>query len=394
MVERATVVGSTFASVRSGSQRVRPRASQRHGYINLLAEGTFDTVRSRGWQRVTGPEYVDCHWEVTMGFRARRSFKVAPGVRLNVSAKSIGVSAGVRGARVSVNSRHGTRTTVGIPGTGISYTSRGGTSTRGSQPAAAAPASRPSKPSLFAPKWEKTLFKQFNQSADVSVLNGIADSVPARAHTARMIELMRIAAPASDVERVRTLLGQLHDEGYDRGNDPFFSKYAPDDNLLVPIAQGITVTLPWDREAQALYLAELEQDAGNLDRAIQIVEGLTPSTVAAVSLADLYISAGRWQLVVELTDSLRNEDEAAMFLLIQRGRALRELGHNDAAREALKEALRPRSRPAELRQLAYLERGKTYLAEAKKGMARKDFERVLAENSAFPGLDELLDATR
>jgi len=57
-------------------------------------------------------------------FRFRRSFKIAPGVRVNVGRRGVGVSAGVRGARVSVNSRGTKTTSVGIPGTGLSYSDR------------------------------------------------------------------------------------------------------------------------------------------------------------------------------------------------------------------------------------------------------------------------------
>ena len=57
-----------------------------------------------------------------MGFRFRKSFKIAPGVRFNLSKKSIGVSFGGKGARVSVNSSGRKTASVGIPGTGISYT--------------------------------------------------------------------------------------------------------------------------------------------------------------------------------------------------------------------------------------------------------------------------------
>ena len=56
-----------------------------------------------------------------MGFRFRKSVKIAPGVRLNIGKKSVGISAGVKGARVSVNSSGRKTTTVGIPGTGLSY---------------------------------------------------------------------------------------------------------------------------------------------------------------------------------------------------------------------------------------------------------------------------------
>ena len=56
-----------------------------------------------------------------MGFRFRKSVKIAPGVRLNIGKKSVGISASVKGARVSVNSSGRKTTTVGLPGTGLSY---------------------------------------------------------------------------------------------------------------------------------------------------------------------------------------------------------------------------------------------------------------------------------
>lgn len=56
-----------------------------------------------------------------MGLRFRKSFKIAPGVRVNVGKKSVGISAGVKGARVSVNSNGRVTKTVGLPGTGVSY---------------------------------------------------------------------------------------------------------------------------------------------------------------------------------------------------------------------------------------------------------------------------------
>ena len=56
-----------------------------------------------------------------MGFRFRKSVKIAPGVRLNIGKKSVGLSAGVKGARVSVNSSGRVTKSVGIPGTGLSY---------------------------------------------------------------------------------------------------------------------------------------------------------------------------------------------------------------------------------------------------------------------------------
>lgn len=58
-----------------------------------------------------------------MGFNFRKSLKIAPGVRLNITKKGISsVSLGGKGARVNLGKK-GTRTTVGIPGTGLSHSS-------------------------------------------------------------------------------------------------------------------------------------------------------------------------------------------------------------------------------------------------------------------------------
>lgn len=57
-----------------------------------------------------------------MGFRFRKSFKIAPGVRLNVGKKSMSVSMGGRGLRYSINSKGRRTASAGIPGTGLYYT--------------------------------------------------------------------------------------------------------------------------------------------------------------------------------------------------------------------------------------------------------------------------------
>lgn len=62
-----------------------------------------------------------------MGFRFRKSVKIAPGVRMNFGKKGVGMSFGGKGARYSISSTGRRTTTVGIPGTGLSYsTSSGG----------------------------------------------------------------------------------------------------------------------------------------------------------------------------------------------------------------------------------------------------------------------------
>lgn len=67
-----------------------------------------------------------------MGFKFRKSFKVAPGVKVNLSNKGVGMSAGVKGVRVSTGPS-GSRVTTSIPGTGLSYEQRIGKSKKAKQ---------------------------------------------------------------------------------------------------------------------------------------------------------------------------------------------------------------------------------------------------------------------
>lgn len=62
-----------------------------------------------------------------MGIRFRKSFKVAPGVRVNLNKKSAGITVGGKGAKYTVNTSGQRTASAGIPGTGLSYvdTSKG-----------------------------------------------------------------------------------------------------------------------------------------------------------------------------------------------------------------------------------------------------------------------------
>jgi len=56
-----------------------------------------------------------------MGLRFRRSFRIVPGVRINLSRSGLSTSIGRPGATLNVGGKRGPRVTVGIPGTGLSY---------------------------------------------------------------------------------------------------------------------------------------------------------------------------------------------------------------------------------------------------------------------------------
>ena len=56
-----------------------------------------------------------------MGLRFRKSVKIAPGVKLNIGKKSVGVSVGGKHGGGSFNSKSGARARISAPGTGLSY---------------------------------------------------------------------------------------------------------------------------------------------------------------------------------------------------------------------------------------------------------------------------------
>lgn len=65
-----------------------------------------------------------------MGMRFRKSVKIAPGIKMNLGTKSVGMSFGTKGCRYSINSSGRRTSTVGIPGTGLSYSTSHSSSKR------------------------------------------------------------------------------------------------------------------------------------------------------------------------------------------------------------------------------------------------------------------------
>lgn len=102
-----------------------------------------------------------------MSIRFRKSMKLLPGVRLNFSKETVGLSFGVPGARYTMNSKGRRTFSTGIPGTGlynIDTLNSGTRSSRGRSLAAANSKETetwqaPPAPGLFARKPERELNK-------------------------------------------------------------------------------------------------------------------------------------------------------------------------------------------------------------------------------------------
>ena len=59
-----------------------------------------------------------------MGLNFRKSIKLLPGVKLNLSKGGVSLSGGVKGLRASINTKGQVTGTAGIPGTGVYYTKK------------------------------------------------------------------------------------------------------------------------------------------------------------------------------------------------------------------------------------------------------------------------------
>jgi Protein of unknown function (DUF4236) len=300
--------------------------------------------------------------------------RVAPGVRLNVSRRGVGMSAGAGGVRYSVHSS-GRRTVsarTGVPGVYYQKSVSGGRSggRRAAAPVAAAPP-RAAKPGLLAPKGEKALYKAI-QAQDFAAGKRVGDEHSDYRMLANSYAGLSMLTENS--EEATRLLTDAFASGEDPAAHPFVRKYLYTE-LDLSIAPGITAVLPINRDAVGLALAELHQEEGDLDAAIEVVEQLEPTTYAAVSLCELYAQVGRYGEIVALTEGLQNEDDASALLCAYRGVAYREQGFHDAAHEAFKEALRSRSRAAPIRHLALSGRAANYAAQGKRAWLEKTWRR-------------------
>ena len=282
-----------------------------------------------------------------MPFRIRKSIKIAPGVRMSVSKSGIGTSVGDKGARYSVHSSGRRTVSAGIPGTGIGYMKS--TSGRGSssKPTLQQTAPKPAKPGFFAPKGEKKLYKAVDsgdREAIETVGRSFEDYRPVAYGLAGLM-LVREEKP----EEARQMLSAVMEVGTSLSEHPFTQKYLGGSGGQLAIAPGVVAEIPFGDDLVGLTLAELYQQAGDLDAAIDVIEQLEPTTHAAVSLAELYIEAEKYQEVIDLTNNIKNEDDSTALLCVYRGVALREQSYHEASRAAFKEALKSKSRNQEIR---------------------------------------------
>jgi tetratricopeptide (TPR) repeat protein len=327
-----------------------------------------------------------------MSFRFRRSVKLGKAARINVSKTGVGMSAGGKHARVSAHSSgRTTRTVRGPAGAHWRKDSGAGNKTVRAASPKTAPSTRlssPPKPGLFAPRSEKQLYKAMT-GTDLEKLDMLGTGDPSYRQLANLAAGLLVID--SDPERAETYLRAATSEPFADPAVKFVTRCFADVAIDVKLAPGVTLSLPMSRELGVLLLIQLRQHAGDAPGAAGLADFLPDVDPYRLVRAGCYIEVDRYEDVLALTDAVKNEGNATMFACGLRAVALREMGHLDAAKEALKEALKSKARDEDLRRRLLFERARTHLDAGHRGRARKDLERILAEDSSFEGVRELLE---
>jgi tetratricopeptide (TPR) repeat protein len=309
---------------------------------------------------------------------------------MTFSKSGIGYSAGVKGYRVTKRADGRVTRKASIPGTGISHSrtvNRSRPTVQRRESTVAPPAPRRLAPGVFAPKGEKALFRAL-KSNDVAAMEAVGRNHPQLAlAAATLVGSHKLAS--GDRVGAKELLEWVFRTRRDPRADTFLQKYVTIRIRIEPVP-GILAELPLDRSSICLAVAELRQEVGDFDGAIEAAQYAELTTLAALSQVELYAEADRYAPIVMLTERVRNEDDVTAMLCVFRGIALREQGHLQAAREVFKEALKSKKRQPVVRHRALLERARAYEAEGKRGMARKDLERIIAEDSSYQGISDAL----
>lgn len=338
-----------------------------------------------------------------MGFRLYKSVRLGKGVRLNLSKTGIGMSAGIPGARYSVHSSGRTTKTAGVPGTGVYYRqdsySKGG---RSGTPSTVSTQIAPAYPKagLLATKAEKefvqgvTSYMQERYVDALAALQAVEVKDTGGTHIGEeffaALSLVALDRVPEAVPYFEAVLASDHSVP-----DPIMTKYKVGGAMQVNVTPAVAVTLPMSNLAVALMLAEAYQHTGQRQKASELLESLGAEApgepVFALSLADLYSEGDQWDDVVRVTEGVQtNEDDVTLNILAFRALAMMELDLTEGALALTKECLRARKRNPLLLRFARYIRGRVYDRSGKAGMARKEFEKVYAEDANYADVAERL----
>ena len=354
------------------------------------------------------------------GIRYHKQINLGKFLRLNISKTGIGLSVGIRGLRYTRGSS-GTFLTVGLPGSGLRYQKKLSNKKgflfsslkklRPGQKDQAVSALSQNvlpeedlpelpKPGLFAPRWEKDMFKGVEAYHE--------DDLEAA------IEHLQSAVTDEEADLgAKILLAFLlieHDTTADRGEaiglleevvttdeefpTPILETYMQEVEIDIAITPQVEVTLPIsDGLAPTLLLVELYQEEREMQHAIGLLEEVDEVVAAGnnnhhnqiltLSLAELYFVTQNYQAVINTIQPPETvEDDIILGILFFYGRALQEQNlHTGAIKIFNKSLKRKRGLNSDLLHACRLWRAMSFLKTNQKARSRKELERILAEGA-------------
>ncbi len=328
-----------------------------------------------------------------MSLRFQRRISLLPGLRLNISKSSLGLSFGIPGARVSVNTRGEVYTSAGIPGTGLYSIERINLKKRKSSRKKQEPGDLVEPippPTIFAPRKKRALYRALKDGS-VEALTKVANDHPeirliAEAHALPR----RMMGTSNDLSMLLSLAEELWQKRKEFSEEPMFYEYVKGTEMTLTLAPGVQISLQHGVIPVGLIYVELLQLNNDYEKALEVAESLPPNQATALAVCESEVRLSKWEGVLETTEEIENIDDATALLLIYRAIALRELGHLDAAVESLRRARASKKRHEDVLNKALFERALTYEKIGKKAQAKKDLEKIIATDSDFPGVHEVL----
>ncbi|MCX6448738.1 MAG: DUF4236 domain-containing protein [Actinobacteria bacterium] len=341
-----------------------------------------------------------------MSLRFRKSMKLLPGVRLNFSKETVGLSFGVPGARYTINSKGRRTITTGLPGTGIynvetissgtrSSSARARTSTQETETFGGPPA-----PGFFAGKAERALNTFL---LDIYNADKLADATYVIEKAAALrnqyedlkypLELISFLHGITDDkwETEAATWGAVLWENRDLAfSNKHVNKYFKGIKPQVSIATGISTQMHYSKQTLGFIYSEVLQGQKKYEEAVAVLLQMSADQMVAVSLADIEISNKDFDGAIETTEDVEVFDDATAMLMTLRGVAFREKGLHEAAVECFKRALKLKDSPEALEHRALFERGVTYALMGKRAMGIKDLEKILVDNPDYPEVEKKL----
>jgi tetratricopeptide (TPR) repeat protein len=370
-----------------------------------------------------------------MGIRFRKSIKIAPGLRINLSKSGPSLSVGRPGATFNIGPK-GTRTTVGAPGTGISYTTQKswGAATGAKQPRpsvgrppspsrmaqpplasfpAGAPASGPAGlPAVpEAQRLELSFFQRLatpdDEEALVDGCKELALGDPRQAY-ARLMQAVHLPDGAYLAGMLALRDGQYADavnylsfaleQKADLGRR--LAKYGIAATVTLPLTDEISAVIAPTPDGVMLAMSEAYQHAGQTQPAAEMLRQLlashTGDLMLRISLAELLLDSApadraACEEVQGLSNGVENDSDYHAMLLYYRARAMRGLGLKDAARDVLTAALkRTKDRSQEVLLALRYERALVYAELGQAKESRADLEKVYATDPGYEDVKQRL----